>query len=171
MTIMRRYWFLLLIVTGLLAVAVAYFGVDWYTREAPNYSKIEDGVWLGGRVAEPPPGTQAVLNLCEADDGYRVESHRWEPIHDTEPAPTLDWLRSQVAFIESERAAGHTVYVHCMNGASRSAMVTSAYFMKREGWSRDRTLVFLRERRDAVRPNPAFMDLLAEWESALKTNQ
>ena len=36
---------------------------------------------------------------------------------DAEPAPTLDWLRVQVEFIDAERAAGRTVYVHCRNGA------------------------------------------------------
>ena len=168
--IWRRYWPLALIAVAALAVVAVHITVERMTREPPNYSEIEDGLWLGGFVQEPPSGTRAVLNLCETEDPYRVESHRWEPIRDAEPAPSLEWLREQVGFIEAERAAGRTVYVHCRNGVSRSAMVLAAYLMKREGWSRDRALEFLRARRPGVRPNPAFLPLLLEWErSAPKT--
>jgi hypothetical protein len=151
-------------VVAALAVVGVHLVVDRLTREPPNYSRIEDGLWLGGYVPKPPRGTGAVLNLCESEDPYRVESHRWEPIRDAEPVPSLDWLREQVGFIESERAAGRVVFVHCRNGVSRSGMVVAAYLMRREGWSRDRVLEFLRSRRPGVHPNPAFMQLLLEWE-------
>ena len=141
---------------------------DWYIRELPNYTEIEDGLWLGGSVAEPPQGTTAVLNLCETEDAYQVAEQRWVPIRDAEPAPSLDWLREEVAFVEEQRATGRVTFVHCMNGVSRSAMVVAAYLMKREGWSRDQTIEYLRMRRPGVRPNPAFMKLLAEWEPPLK---
>lgn len=164
----RRYWPVAAVVLGVLIVATVHVAVDCFTREPPNYTRIEDGLWLGGYVAEPPPGTQAVLNLCEAEDHFRVESHKWEPIRDAEPVPSLDWLRTQVGFIASEREAGRTVFVHCMNGISRSGMVLAAYLMQRENWSRDKALEFLRSRRPGVRPNPAFMDLLLEWQRTLE---
>ena len=150
------------------AAASAQTWLDRLTRDPPNYSKIEEGLWLGGFVAEPPAGTQAVLNLCEAEDPYRAEFHKWEAIRDGEPAPSLDWLRAQLAFIESQRAAGRTVFVHCRNGVSRSGMVLAAYLMRRESWSRDQALEVLRSRRPDVRPNPAFMQLLLEWERSPK---
>jgi protein-tyrosine phosphatase len=159
---------LLALATAIVAVASVRIGVERYTCEPPNYSQVEDGLWLGGYVSEPPPDTRAVLNLCETEDAYQTESHRWVPIRDAEPAPSLVWLREQVTFIETERAAGRTAFVHCRNGVSRSAMVLAAYLMKREGWSRDAALEHLRSRRPIVRPNPAFMTLLAEWEKAAK---
>jgi hypothetical protein len=163
----RRYWLVVALALGLVTVAIAHLGVHRFTAQPPNYSRIEDGLWLGGDVTEPPPGTQAVLNLCESEDRYRVESHKWEPIRDAEPVPSLDWLRAQNGFISSERAAGHKVFVHCRNGVSRSGMVMAAYLMQREGWTRDQALEFLRSRRPGVRPNPAFMQLLLEWERTL----
>src|SRR5262249_46821559 len=141
--------------------------VDRHTREPPNYSQIENGLYLGGYVAEPPPGTRAVLNLCETEDSCHAEVHVWEPIRDAPPAPSLDWLRRQVEFIESQRAAGRVVFVHCRNGVSRSGMVLAASLMARDGRSRDDTLAFLRSKRPGVRPNPAFMTLLLEWEKEL----
>src|SRR6185437_12263998 len=59
---------------------------------SPNYSKIEDGLWMGGYVYEPPAGTQAVLNLCESKDLYEVKSSKMETIPDGPPAPSIEWL-------------------------------------------------------------------------------
>ena len=156
------------IALAILGIVGVRSGAEWYSREPPNYSRIEEGLWLGGFVPKPPTRTQAVLNLCETEDAYRADLTRWEPIRDAEPAPSLEWLSEQVEFIESSRAGGRVVYVHCRNGVSRSAMVVAAYLMRREGWSRDQSLEFLRSRRPIVRPNPAFMMLLLEWERKLK---
>jgi protein-tyrosine phosphatase len=151
-----------------LAILAVHLLVDRLTREPPNYSQIEEGLYLGGYVAEPPRGTTAVLNLCETEDLYQVAVHRWEPIRDAAPAPGLDWLRQQVEFIEAQRQAGRSVFVHCRNGVSRSGLVVLAYLMARKGWSRDEALAFVRSRRPVVRPNPAFMHLLSEWEQSVK---
>ena len=163
----RRFWPVIAVIVVAAGVLAAHLCVDFLTREPPNYSHIEDGFWVGGDAEEPPPGTQAVLNLCEIPDRYQVESHRWRSIRDAAPAPTLEWLREQVDFIESERSAGRVVYVHCRNGVSRSGMVAAAYLMRRERWSRDQALDFLRQHRPSVRPNPAFMQLLVDWERSL----
>jgi hypothetical protein len=137
--------------------------------DGPNYSRIEDGLYLGGFVDTPPPGTRAVLNLCEQDDPYRREFHLWEPIADAEPAPDLAWLRRVVGWVDDRRRAGVPTFVHCRNGVSRSGMVVTAYVMARDRRTRDEALAYVRERRPAVRPNPAFLQLLLEWEEELKT--
>jgi len=165
-----RYWPVVAVIAAAGAVLAVRLVVDQRTREPPNYSCIEAGLYLGGRVSEPPPGTRAVLNLCEVEDAYRTEVQRWEPIRDAEPAPSLDWLRQQVEFIDRQRRAGLPVYVHCHAGISRGGMVTVAYLMWRNGWPRDEALRFVCSRREGVRPNPAFMDLLQEWEDVLKGN-
>jgi Dual specificity phosphatase, catalytic domain len=162
-----RFWPVVLLAAAALSVAVLLLVVDRLTREPPNYSRIEDGLWLGGSVSEPPPGVTAVLNLCEAEDPYQAESHRWAKIKDAEPAPSLDWLREQVGFIENEGAAGRSVYVHCRNGVSRSGMVVVAYLMARERSPLDRALEYVRASRPELRPHPAFIWLLREWERAV----
>lgn len=161
----RRLWpVAALLAAGALVLAV-HLAVEHLTREPPNYARVEDGLYVGGHVPAPPPGTRAVLNLCEIEDPYHAEVHRWVPIPDAAPAPTADWLREQVEFIAAQRGAGRPVFVHCQNGASRSVMVVAAYLMTRHGWSRDEALAFVRERRPVGRPNPAFLTLLKEWEA------
>ena len=141
------------------------------TGEGANYTRIRNGLYLGGIVKAPPPGTKAVLNLCRVADRYKAETHAWEPIKDTTPAPSIAWLKKQVRFIDEQRQAGKTVYVHCRNGVSRAGMVVVAYVMYKDKLPRDKALAQVRTRRPITRPNPAFMERLAEWERVLETKK
>jgi hypothetical protein len=161
-----RFWPVLITVAAVLAILAVHLAAEWLKREPPNYTRIEAGLYLGGRVQQPPPDVRAVLNLCGAEDPDQAPVHRWEPIRDAEPVPTIDWLRRQVEFIEAQRQAGRAVLVHCRNGVSRSGMVVVAYLMARHHWSRDEALLYVRSRRPAARPNPAFLRLLLEWEQS-----
>ncbi|KFP71722.1 Phosphatidylglycerophosphatase and protein-tyrosine phosphatase 1, partial [Acanthisitta chloris] len=49
--------------------------------------------------------------------------------------PTAEHLRRGVAFILQHRARGHSVYVHCKAGRSRSATVVAAYLIQLHRWS------------------------------------
>jgi protein-tyrosine phosphatase len=91
----------------------------------------------------------------------------WDPIRDGIPAPGIDWLRRQVEFIDGQRKAGLTAYVHCRNGVSRSGLVVTAYVMYENHWTLDRALAFVRSKRPIARPNRAFMKRLSEWERVL----
>ncbi|HMF19577.1 MAG TPA: dual specificity protein phosphatase [Gemmataceae bacterium] len=138
---------------------------------APNYTLTRDKLYMGGYVKTPPPGTKAVLNLCRLADPYNVETHVWEKIKDTTPAPSIDWLKKQVKFIDEQRQAGKTVYVHCRNGVSRSGMVVVAYVMYKDKLPRDKALAQVRTKRPITRPNPAFMARLAEWERVVENGK
>jgi len=151
--------------TGFLAVL---WGGVCAAQEKPNYDRILPDLYLGGHVLKPPPGTRAVLNLCETDDPYKVPVYRWEPIFDVEPAPSIEWLKKQVDFIDAQRKAGMTTYVHCRNGVNRSGFVMVAFVMHDQKMTRDAALKFIRSKRSIVRPNPIFMDRLLEWEKFLK---
>src|SRR5262245_1733721 len=169
----RRNLLLPLLIACLAASAILLTLV-WRNRnaEAPlldeNYSLIEDGLYMGGLVDEPPAGTQAVLNVCRTDDSYRPAAYLWKPIRDAAPAPSIAWLHEAVEFVDTQRRAGRTTYVHCRVGMSRSGMVVIAHLMSRHGWTRDEALKFVRSKRPVTNPNPAFMKLLSEWEQTLK---
>jgi protein-tyrosine phosphatase len=90
--------------------------------------------------------------------------HLDKPIRDAAPAPDLAWLREMAAFVDEQRRAGRPVYVHCFQGASRSGLVVIAHVMQRNHWTRDQALNYVRERRPQTRPNPAFMQLLLDWQ-------
>jgi len=142
-----------------------------YEPARKDWSLIKDGLYMGGHVEEPPPGTGAVLNLCPHQDPYEAATPIWEPIPDSEPAPSVEWLREKVDFIERQRRAGVTVYVHCRAGVSRSGMVVTAYEMFKSQRGVDDALAFVRSKRPVTQPNPAFLQRLGEWEQTLKSNQ
>jgi hypothetical protein len=135
--------------------------------ELQPYSLIEDRLYVGGLVKSPPPGTNAVLNLCQQDDSYRTKSYRADPIDGSEP-PSIDWLKDVIKYIDDERRAGNTVYVHCFAGMNRSGMVATAYLMYEHGWSRDEALTFAQSKRPQIQPNLSMMRFLMEWERVLK---
>ncbi|MBI2807712.1 MAG: dual specificity protein phosphatase family protein [Planctomycetes bacterium] len=165
----------LILIAPLLAGLVIWFAL-WqlekhYEKQyagIEHYTQIEDGLYLGGNLTEPPPGTQAVLNLCEHDDPYWCDVYLWKPIRDSTPAPKIEWLAEQVDFVEKQRNERRITYVHCFAGVSRSGMVVTAYLMREHGWTRDEALAKIREKRPQVRPNRAFMELLAKWEVRLR---
>jgi protein-tyrosine phosphatase len=138
--------------------------VIWLVEAVQNYSRIEPGLYMGGSVSRPPLGTTAVINLCEKPDRYEAPVHIWEPIPDGPPAPSLDWLRKMVRHVEDNRREGRTVYVHCLAGVSRAALVVIAYLMHRDRCTLDEALARVRQGRRRAQPNPAFMERLREWE-------
>lgn len=170
-----RPWLVFLLAGAAAIVLAVDLLVIQADRHAPeesypqgNYSFIEDDLCVGGILSEPPPGIKAVLNVCETEDPYSVEVHRWEPIPDLGPAPSLDWLRSQVEFIDKQRKAGRPVYVHCRAGVNRSPTVVAAYLMWRDGVSRDEALAIIHKKRPRVGPFEVYRAYLSQWEKSLK---
>ncbi len=161
---LRRNWPIFVLLLLVLSSIALTFVLMSRAAEKENYDEIEPDLFLGGRVKTPPPETDAVLNVCQIKDPYQAKAHRWKGIRDGAPAPSLDWLREQVQFVDEQRRAGHRVFVHCLNGVSRSTMVVAAYLMRKHRWTRDEALAFIRKKRDVIRPNQSFMELLLKWE-------
>jgi protein-tyrosine phosphatase len=141
----------------------------WERSYEPSpYSLIEDRLYLGQAVPAPPPGTNAVANLCGYKDPYTVDAELWAPIFEGEREPSLEWLREVCDFIDDQRRAGRTVFVHCLAGVNRSGAALTAYLMREHRWSREQALAFVRSKRPHVQPNPELIRLLDDWERTLK---
>jgi len=59
------------------------------------------------------------------------------------------------------------VLVHCFAGASRSATIVIAYLMKKNSWTLEHTLEYVKSRRSIVSPHEAFLEQLKKYEKAL----
>jgi len=156
-------------VVFLIAIALStWAGLQWRIQsyERP-YCWVEDGLYIGSSVAEPPAGTKAVVNLCGRADAYSADASLWEPVFESGREPDLDWLRRVVEFIAEQRKAKRVTYVHCLAGMNRSGAVVTAYLMQEHGWDRDQALAYLQKRRPEVQPNLTLMRLLAEWQTEL----
>jgi hypothetical protein len=161
-----------LLVVLLVASVGIWLWLRWLEQSYDQpYCLVEEGLFIGRAVNEPPPGTRAVVNLCGREDPYRVEASLWEPVFEGGQEPGLEWLERIVQFIASQRRAGRPVYVHCAAGMNRSGAAVTAYLMYEHGWTRDEALAYIQQRRRVIQPNPTLMRLLSEWEKVLKERQ
>eukprot|EP00906_Rhabdomonas_costata_P019326 RCo028234 len=76
-----------------------------------------------------------------------------------------------LAFIQEALDQGGVVFVHCMQGKSRSASLVIAYVMRAYGMSLDDALAKVQELRSCVQPNSGFMKQLREFELTLPHGQ
>ena len=83
-------------------------------------------------------GVKGVVNTCEEYCGpteqyekYGIEQFRMPTVDFTHPS--LEDVTAAVAFIESQVAKGHRVYIHCKAGRARSATVAICWLMHSQG--------------------------------------
>lgn len=158
-----------MLVVIMLAALSAWLVLAWHEQTlVARYHLIEDGLYLGEAVKQPPLGTQAVVNLCGAKDTYEVEYELHLPIYEAgSPEPSLEWLEQIVSFIDEHRQAERTVFVHCQAGVNRSSAAVIAYLMQKYQWSRAEALRFVQQQRQQANPNPQLIRLLDAWQQHL----
>eukprot|EP00906_Rhabdomonas_costata_P019325 RCo028233 len=83
---------------------------------------------------------------------------------------TMDF-EGPLAFIQEALDQGGVVFVHCMQGKSRSASLVIAYVMRAYGMSLDDALAKVQELRSCAKPNSGFMKQLRELEARSKHDQ
>ena len=107
----------------------------------------------------------AIKSPVETGD-ESIKAYVHLPIMDG-PYPGMAWLKMAVAIVEALMENHNAILIHCRGGVSRSAMLTAAVVMKKNGW-RDyhKTLNFIAERNPDVDPAPHFCKLLKEFEKA-----
>lgn len=132
----------------------------------PNCTLLEAGLYLGGLCERPPEAGCAVLSVTPTPEAFAAERLAWRPIAEGK-APTVGWLRRQVAFIARWRRHGVTVFVHCDAGMDRSAMVVAAYWMWRDGGTAEEVVERVRRKRGVVRVSPVLMEVLRSCEGRI----
>jgi protein-tyrosine phosphatase len=70
-------------------------------------------------------------------------------------------------FITNHILEGHSVFVHCAAGISRSATLVAAYLMRVNKWTAYEALSLLKEKRPCIRPNDGFLEQLLLFEKNL----
>lgn len=120
--------------------------------------------WLVGK------GITADVNMrSEFDDldhGIEPEAYIWLPTAD-DHAPTLDQLRSGVAFITEAVKNGRAVYVHCASGVGRAPTMAAAYLMS-TGKTLDQALVQIQRVRPFIKITPPQLDVLESFAAEVK---
>jgi len=131
-------------------------------------------LWLGGQDVLDDldffrkNNITCVLSLGPATPSQRIRLAAREHVN-LPDVPTADLsvhFPRIVRFISSARHNGHSVYVHCAAGISRSSTSICAYLMAHLNLPFEQTLQFLSQRRPAVCPNDGFQRQLRRYESS-----
>lgn len=75
-------------------------------------------------------------------------------------APSEEKLVRGVEFIQKKHQKGHSVYVHCKAGRTRSATLVGCYLMRRYRMTPDQCVELMRDKRDHILLQQAQMDAL-----------
>jgi protein tyrosine phosphatase (PTP) superfamily phosphohydrolase (DUF442 family) len=153
-----------------------YAVTQWRRMFGLNVSQIDDLLFVGGEFtsAQWPDlnalGIRAVLSLqAEREDqfdGAPPDRRLRLPVEDFHP-PTIAQLREAIAFIDSCRADGLPVLIHCHAGVGRASLTASAYLMTR-GLSSSDAFETIRRARPIVTLNGLQLERLIEWEQSLR---
>lgn len=151
--------------------------------EKPRYSEILPQLYLGSidALSEEPAFTStldAVVSLVSNSQRRQDEiasllppgcNHMFIAISDSENSNIKEWFEDCYAFVSKHLTAGHKVYVHCMEGRSRSAtMVCYIYARERPDLSLLEVVTYVKDCRCIIRPNSAFITQLIEAYDEIK---
>jgi hypothetical protein len=153
-----------------------YAVTQWRRIFGLNVSQIDDLLFVGGEFAPTQwpdlsaLGIRAVLSLqAEREDqfdGSPPDRALRLPVEDFHP-PTIAQLREAVAFLDSCRADGLPVLIHCHAGVGRASLTASAYLMTR-GLNHIEAFDTVRRARPIVALNGVQLERLIEWERTLR---
>lgn len=137
-------------------------GRNWYDR-------IDETVLLGALpfrgMTKWLVGEENVKGVITLNEDWELEqfcntTEEWEkagvkqlkiPTVDFTASPSQENIRKAVAFIEDyhNKDLG-SVYVHCKAGRTRSATIVACYLVKIHGWSPDKAVEFIQEKRPHI---------------------
>ena len=140
-------------------------------RPVLRYCPVTPQLYVGGQINArgwcwlAARGLTADVNMrSEFDDvanGIAPEVYLWLPTHD-DHAPTLDQLRTGVAFIGQAIERGGKVYVHCASGVGRAPTMAAAYLVS-TGLTTDQAWAFIRSTRPFIKPTPPQLAALEQF--------
>lgn len=112
-------------------------------------------------------GITAVLNVSSTcPNFYEAELEYLRlTVEDSLAADIRACFSTAIAFIDSVKQSGGRVLVHCQAGISRSATICLAYLMHARRVKLDEAFDFVKQRRQVISPNLAFMGQLLQFET------
>lgn len=88
-------------------------------------------------------------------------------VYDDEKTDLLKHWDNTFRYISRAKMEGSKVLVHCKMGISRSASVVVAYAMKAYNWDFGQAIQHVKEKRNCIKPNKAFVSQLETYQGIL----
>ncbi|XP_074526382.1 dual specificity protein phosphatase 2 [Halichoeres trimaculatus] len=112
-------------------------------------------------------GITAVLNVSSTCPNFYEGEFEYLrlTVEDSLAADIRACFSTAISFIDSVKQNGGRVLVHCQAGISRSATICLAYLMHTQRVRLDEAFDFVKQRRQVISPNLAFMGQLLQFET------
>lgn len=105
---------------------------------------------VAGEISKTPYAEKYIFIPC-SDDNFNIKQH----------------FSHTFSIIDRELRSGRRVLVHCYAGISRSASIVIAYLMKKNRWTMNKAINYVRSRRLIINPNMYFVYQLQEYQMEL----
>ncbi|KAL2100507.1 hypothetical protein ACEWY4_004901 [Coilia grayii] len=135
-----------------------YLGSEW---NASNLEELRD------------LGVGYILNVTREIDNFFPGTFAYHNVrvYDEDATDLLAHWNDTYNFIVRAKRNQSKCLVHCKMGVSRSASTVVAYAMKEYGWTLEKALNFVKQKRSIACPNSGFMRQLAEYEGILDASK
>lgn len=137
-----------------------YLGSEW---NASNYEELK-----ANDISHILNVTKEIDNFFNIGLGFEYKNIR---VYDEEETELLHHFNEAHSFITEAKEKGAKVLVHCKMGVSRSASCVIAHIMKTRGWSLEKAINHVKSKRSCIKPNPAFMRQLEEYQGILDASK
>ena len=127
-------------------------------------SQISENVWLGSILEASnfqwlkSKGITHILNVAYEIPNFFSNYFVYKKLplddslsQDIKPALILSYV-----FIDNVLRRGGKIFIHCHAGISRSSSMLIHYLMRKYGITYDNAKIYVRQRRNIIRPNPYF---------------
>ncbi|XP_076330304.1 uncharacterized protein LOC143236006 isoform X2 [Tachypleus tridentatus] len=135
-----------------------FLGSEW---NASNLEELKD------------KGINHILNVTREIDNFFPAMFNYYNIrvYDDDSTNLLPYWDDTYKYIRKAKEEGSKVLVHCKMGISRSASVVIAYAMKAYNWDLKKTMLFVKNKRNCIKPNTGFMKQLEVYQGMLNASR
>lgn len=145
------------------------------------YDRVDDLVILGALPFRSMTGQlmeqEKVRGVVTMNEDYELSlwvngKKEWEELGvqflqlsttDIFESPSQEKLLQGVRFVRSFENTGHSVYVHCKAGRTRSATLVGCYLMAKHKWDPEKAVDFIRSKREHILLRSRQMEALQEF--------
>ena len=141
----------------------------------PSYEQITEKIYLGNEDTARDKELLKKLNIshilicAEGCEPFFPNEYTYKILYidDAIDENILSWLKEAFEFIDS---SVNNIYIHCVMGISRSPTIVIGYLMYKKKMKYEEAYNFVRNKRNAISPNPGFQEQLKKFEKILEDN-
>ena len=141
----------------------------------PSYEQITEKIYLGNEDTARDKELLKKLNIshilicAEGCEPFFPKDYTYKILYidDAIDENILSWFKEAFEFIDS---SVNNIYIHCVMGISRSPTIVIGYLMYKKKMKYEEAYDFVRNKRNAISPNPGFQEQLKKFEKILEDN-